>query len=637
MLQYDNTAFHYFALSSLVFYLLPSWCTIITRFYKAFIGTKDADIGAEVRTSAEKQKASEIKKNFKGWRSLQDNGFLVNLGITIFLTLVFYYLIISVATDGEVNSFDPFTILEIDTGADPRAIKKAFREKSLRWHPDKNPNNPKAEATFMLINKAYEALTDSQARENWEKYGNPDGRQSLEVSIGLPSFLLDPDNRNLVLLTYLICMVVLIPVCVYRYYSDSSKFGEKDVMYDSYSWFHHTLSEHSIIKSLPEILAGSAEFRLKNMPKTSKDKEEIGTIMGKVRSQMQKPKYNHPVCVKGNVLLHAHLLRKTDDLSEIAKEDLNYMLRNSTSLAEAMITVCQHQEWLQTAINCIQFGQYVTQGLWMKDSSLLQLPHFTDEEIKHCQKGKASQQAKNILQYVAIPDDEKIGMANMTEIQKSDVLKCCSLIPDIEVTSKVFVDDDEDDKVYEGDLCTVQITLDRRNLVEGEKAGLVHAPRFSFPKMEAWWIILGTKEGKIIKIDKVVDSKKIIQHNIKFMAPRQGQYEFTLHVLSNAYIGLDQKHKVELTTLDSDALPEFKIHPDDAELDDEPTLFEEMLNANVEQDSDSDDDSDDEEEEEEEISEAEKKKIEMRKARKKNAGDDDSDDDSSVEEVYTEK
>ena len=56
------------------------------------------DIGAEVRTSAEKQKASEIKKHFKCWRSLQDNGFLVNLGIAIFLTLVFYYLIISVAT-----------------------------------------------------------------------------------------------------------------------------------------------------------------------------------------------------------------------------------------------------------------------------------------------------------------------------------------------------------------------------------------------------------------------------------------------------------------------------------------------------------------------------------------------------------
>lgn len=641
MLQYDNSAFHYFALSCLVFYLVPSWYTIIKRFYKAFIGTRDSDIGATVRTSAEKEKAKQIKKNFKGARTLNQTSFLVNLAITVILTLVFYYLIISVKTDGVVSSFDPFSILEVDSGADARTIKKAFREKSLKWHPDKNPNNPAAEATFMMINKAYEALTDPVARENWEKYGNPDGKQSLEVSIGLPSYLLDPNNRNLVLMSYLICMVVIIPLCVWRYYSDSSKFGEKDVMYDSYSWFHHTLSEHVIMKGLPEILAGSAEFRQKNMPKTAKEKEEIGTIMGKVRSHMQKPKYNHPVCVKGNVLMHAHLLRKTDDLSASAKEDLNYMLRNSSSLIEAMITVCQHQEWMQTAINCIQFGQYVTQACWIKDSSLLQLPHFTDEEIKHCLKGKASQQARNILEYIKIPDDDKKGMANFTDDQKNDVLKVCQLIPDIEVSTRVFVDDDEDDKVYEGDLCTVQVTIDRLNMNEGDKAGLVHAPRFPFPKVEAWWVILGTKEGKIIKIDKVTKTEKVIEHKIKFMAPRQGQYEFVLHVLSNAYIGLDQKHKVELTTLDADALPEYKIHPDDAELDDEPTLFEEMLNANVEEDSDSDDDSDDEEEDEKaggkEISKAEKKKMEMRNARKKNVEDDDSDDDSSVEEVYTEK
>jgi translocation protein SEC63 len=143
-------------------------------------------------------------------------------------------------------------------------------------------------------------------------------------------------------MAYLLIMVVVIPFSVWRYYSDSSKFGEKDVMYDTYSWFHHTLNEHTINKSLPEIFAGSAEFRQKNMPKTQAEKEEIGKTMTKVRSQMQKPKFNHPVCVKGNVLLHAHLLRKTDELSEGLKADLKYMLRVSSSLIDAMISVCKY-------------------------------------------------------------------------------------------------------------------------------------------------------------------------------------------------------------------------------------------------------------------------------------------------------
>ena len=44
---------------------------------------------------------------------------------------------------------------------------------------------------------------------------------------------------------------------------------------------------------------------------------------------------------------------------------------------------------------------------------------------------------------------------------------------------------------------------------------------------------------------------------------------------------LEKKEKVKLTTLDNSLLPEYKIHPADAALDDEPTLFEEMLNANT--------------------------------------------------------
>jgi len=635
MLQYDNNAFNFFALAIISLYLVPSWHFILSKTFKVIFST-DSDIGATVRTKAEEKKAAELKNAQKGFKTLRTTGFLVNLAVTIFFTLVSFYILISVGADGEVNSFDPFTILDIHTSATNKEIKQAYRSKSLKFHPDKNPNNPNAEAMFMMVSKAYESLTDETAKENFAKYGNPDGKQSLEVSIGLPSFLLEADNRNLVLVTYLLIMVFLIPFFVWRYYSDSSTYGEKDVMYDSYSWYHHTLNEHSILKSLPETFAGSAEFRKVNLPTTNAERENIGTLMSKVRSQMQKPKFNHPVVVKGNVLLHSHLLRKTDDLLPKAKEDLLMMLRQSQSLVDAMITVCQHQDWLQTAANCIELSQCITQGIWTKDSTLMQLPHFTAEEVKHCEKGKGANRVKDLAAYLKIPDESKKGLADMTEEDKNDVLKCCALMPNITVESGVYVDDDEDDKVYEGDLVTVEVCITRNNLTGDEKAGLVHAPMFPFPKQEAWWVGLGTKEGKIISIEKVKDPGRVVEHKIKFLAPRKGEYEFDLIVKSNAYVGLDQKQKVKLTTQDASGLPEYKVHPDDAELDDEPTLFEDMLNANIEEDSDSDD-SDDEEDEKgiKELTAAERKKQELINARKKAAGDDDSD--SDVEEVYTEK
>lgn len=492
----------------------------------------------------------------------------------------------------------------------------------------------------MMVAKAYEALTDPVAKENYEKYGNPDGKQSLAVSIGLPEFLLNVDNRNFVLLSYLIFMVGVIPMAVWSYYSNSSKFGEKDVMYDSYAWFHHNLNEHILIKSLPEVLAGSAEFRERNMTKS--DGADLRQALLKVKPEMQKPNFKHAVVIKGNVLLHAYLTRQTDVLSEALKEDLNYMLRYSSSLIDAMISVCKHQESLDAALSCIKFGQYVTQAMWIRDSELLQLPHFTKAEVAHASKGKNG--AKTIKEYIALDNSSKKGLADFSEAQKEDVFKTTEMLPDVTIESKVFVDDDEDDNVYEGDLCTVLVTITRNNLEGGEKAGLVHAPRFPFPKREAWWVALGTTNGKIISIDKVTSPEKVVKHKIKFLAPKQGTYEFKLHVLSNAYVGFDYEDTVELKTLDASVLPEYKVHPDDAELDDEPTLFEEMMNANIEDDSDSDEgeDSDSDDESEEggirELTPAERKKQELQKARKKAAsaaGDDsDSDDDSDVEEVH---
>eukprot|EP00522_Entomoneis_paludosa_P013725 CAMPEP_0172443100 /NCGR_PEP_ID=MMETSP1065-20121228/3404_1 /TAXON_ID=265537 /ORGANISM="Amphiprora paludosa, Strain CCMP125" /LENGTH=641 /DNA_ID=CAMNT_0013193201 /DNA_START=200 /DNA_END=2125 /DNA_ORIENTATION=+ len=638
MLQYDNSAFYFFAMSILSFYLLPSWYYILSKVYNA-LTVKDASIGAVARTSAEKAKAENLKQE-KGWKSLQTNGFLINLILTVALTALFVFLVISVGQDGEVNSFDPYSILEIDHGADNKAIKKAYRKLSLIYHPDKNPGDRAAEAKFVMVSKAYTALTDETARENYEKFGNPDGQQNMQVSIGLPAFLLDSDNRNLVLLGYLVIMVGVIPYAVWTYYSDSSKYGEKDVMYDTYAWFHYSLSEHTLTKSLPEVFAGSAEFRKANMPTTADEKQSIAKQTSLVKQHMLKPKYNHPVCVKGNVLLHSHLLRKTDSLSAKDTEGLKFMLKQATSLIDAMISVCKNLDAAQTAINCIEFGQYVTQAMWVKDSPLLQLPHYGPEEIKQCEKGK--NKTSTMQEYMEQEESERKGMADLSESQKKDVASYLKIYPDITVEAKVFVDDDEDDKVYEGDICTVQVNITRNNWESDAGDGLVHSPLFPFPKREAWWVILAQiKEGKIMSIEKVSAKGKVVTHEIKMMAPPKGRYEFDLVIKSNGYVGCDHKQRLAMETLDKSALPEYKIHPEDADLDEEPTLFEQLLNDQVEEDSDDedDDDDDDDDDDEKETSAAQnqqqsaaaKKRAQLRNAR--NNDDDDDSDDESAEDV----
>jgi translocation protein SEC63 len=67
---------------------------------------------------------------------------------------------------------------------------------SREKHPDKNPDNPAAVNDFIQITKAYTVMTDPVARDNFAKFGNPEGRGrgNFHVSIALPKFLQDKDN-----------------------------------------------------------------------------------------------------------------------------------------------------------------------------------------------------------------------------------------------------------------------------------------------------------------------------------------------------------------------------------------------------------------------------------------------------------
>ena len=72
-------------------------------------------------------------------------------------------------------SKDYYSILGINKGSSDDEIKKAYRKAAMKWHPDKNPNNPEAESKFKEAAEAYEVLSDSNKRSNYDKYGSADG------------------------------------------------------------------------------------------------------------------------------------------------------------------------------------------------------------------------------------------------------------------------------------------------------------------------------------------------------------------------------------------------------------------------------------------------------------------------------
>jgi len=68
----------------------------------------------------------------------------------------------------KVKGLDLYLLLEVESDADDKTIRKAYRKKALSCHPDKNPDNKEAVALFHQLSDALEVLTDVDTRKAYD-------------------------------------------------------------------------------------------------------------------------------------------------------------------------------------------------------------------------------------------------------------------------------------------------------------------------------------------------------------------------------------------------------------------------------------------------------------------------------------
>ncbi|MDE1980782.1 MAG: molecular chaperone DnaJ [Betaproteobacteria bacterium] len=83
---------------------------------------------------------------------------------------------------------DYYEVLGVNRDASEEEIKKAYRKLAMKYHPDRNPDNAKAEGQFKEAKEAYEILSDSDKRAAYDRYGHAGVDPNQAAGPGGPGF-----------------------------------------------------------------------------------------------------------------------------------------------------------------------------------------------------------------------------------------------------------------------------------------------------------------------------------------------------------------------------------------------------------------------------------------------------------------
>ncbi|XP_030538361.2 dnaJ protein ERDJ2A-like [Rhodamnia argentea] len=536
-----------------------------------------------------------------------------NLTLVLLWVVIIFLVYYIKNMSGEIQVFEPFSILGLEPGASDSEIKKAYRRLSIQYHPDKNPD-PEAHNYFVeYISKAYQALTDPISKENFEKYGHPDGKQGFQMGIALPQFLLDIDGASGgILLLWIVGVCILLPLVIaVIYLSRSSKYTGNYVMHHTLSNYYRLMKPSLAPSKVMEVFIKAAEFM--EIPVRRTDEEPLQKLFLLVRSELNLDLKNikqeqakfwkqHPPFVKTELLIQAQLTRESDSLSPALVGDFRRVLELAPRLLEELMKMAviprtaQGHGWLRPAIGVVELSQCIIQAVPLSakkttggstegNAPLLQLPHMSESVIKRIARKKV----RTFQELRDMSLEDRAGLlqaAGLSSTEVQDIERVLEMMPSLSID--VTCETEGEEGIQEGDVVTIQawVTLKRDNGLVG---ALPHAPRYPFHKEESYWFLLADPNTndvwfsqKLSFMDEaaaVSAASKAIEETMeglgadakekskavreavekvrggsrlvmgKFLAPAEGNYNLTCYCLCDSWIGCDRKLNLKVKVL----------------------------------------------------------------------------------------
>ncbi|PLW15183.1 hypothetical protein PCANC_12847 [Puccinia coronata f. sp. avenae] len=645
--EYDESGHsNFFLFTFLVLILIPWTITSFSKLRNSAVKPPCAEWNS---------KDEQVKKLKQEAKSIKPSHIILALGWALLAYVAYRASFVKASS----SIYDPFTILGLNPGSDEKSIKRHYKRLSLKFHPDKlklkaNETLEEVNAHFVNLTKAYKALTDETIRENYEKFGHPDGKQQAERGIALPKWIVETRNHGYVVGIYGLLFGLMLPYFVAKWWYTSKKYTKGHVLIGTASrYFLHLDSETEFGKAI-EVLCSSLEFKeleskhsraLESNKSFERLKDEVTkTLLESTGEKLEGELYNNDnekFIKRTAVLVYAHLFRiPISDVAILkAKHDV---IRYARHLTNGMQSITLGYKWLSTFLLIVKLKQHLVQAMHPSASPLVQLPYVTAGTADKLSKKDGVVAPE---QYAALSDQEKDSL--FPELEGRDDIKsqiqCVSehwpqlefvssefkvvgeksVTPDcvIHLTMKIRIKDSKslETAKVEADCSASETVKETAQDTKGEESemdelssqkktgsrgeeecSVAHAPHVVEDAKPCYYLVVGDhKENKLflppIKFTNVGYTKTRVLTQT-FQGPHSpGLYTLQAYVMSNSYVGTDVQASMQLRVEEKEAAEDAGAEDDISEPEGN-TLASRMIkqedddNSDLTTDNDSSDD-----------------------------------------------
>lgn len=316
------------------------------------------------------------------------------------------------------------------------------------------------------------------------------------------------------------------------------------VHYETIKLFAGSITAKTKTRGILELLASASEYS--HLLIRQKEDRVLQQLSLRLPQKLPDGAKYHEPHIKALILLQGHLSRIA--LATDLKADQKEVISNALKLLQALVDVISSEGWLKPCLAAMEICQMIVQGMWDKDSLLLQIPHFTPDIVERCSEYKEAE-IETPFDIIALEDEVRDELLQLPPGKMADVAVFCNSYPNIELNFDVQAGEEE--TVRAGEAVTVLVSLEREGVDEDtdvDSLGKVIAPLYPHQKMEGWWLVLGDPAtNKLLVIKRIPTFMLKAKTKLQFAAPEgEGEHNLKLYFMCDSYLGCDQEYDVPL-------------------------------------------------------------------------------------------